>query len=117
MPKMLNDQLDIFIGLNNEVYYGCFTAMQTLKWCPEQYDVYFLGTKIGYMRLRSGLFETHYLQCDGELSDDNEDIIYECSDLKYGGGNEFENNHIRFYHMRKGFEALANFLLIKSGYR
>lgn len=34
---------------------------------PEQYDAFIDGKKIGYLRLRHGLFTVQYLSAEGEL--------------------------------------------------
>ena len=33
--------------------------------CPEQYDVFFEGKQIGYLRLRHGIFRADYPDCGG----------------------------------------------------
>ena len=43
--------------------------VQTCGACPEQYDVFVHGEKLGYMRLRHGYFHAEY----------KNDIVYEAS--------------------------------------
>lgn len=40
-------------------YKGC-RIRQTCGACPEQYDVFYKGEKIGYLRLRHGYFRAEY---------------------------------------------------------
>lgn len=43
------------------------TLEQTCGACPEQYDAYFNGERVGYLRLRHGYFAVKYLNPSGEL--------------------------------------------------
>lgn len=43
---------------------GC-DLIETCGACPEQYDVYLDGAKIGYLRLRGGYFRADYLHSGG----------------------------------------------------
>ena len=35
--------------------------------CPEQYEVYYYGRQVGYLRLRGGFFSIEYPDCGGKL--------------------------------------------------
>lgn len=41
--------------------------VETCGACPEQYDAYFCGEKVGYLRLRHGHFTVRYPDSQGEL--------------------------------------------------
>ena len=41
--------------------------VQTCSCCPEQYDVFYDGEQVGYMRLRHGTFRVECPGCGGEL--------------------------------------------------
>jgi hypothetical protein len=40
--------------------------IQTCGACPEQYDAYINGEKVGYLRLRHGVFTVDYPDCGGK---------------------------------------------------
>jgi len=40
---------------------------QTSFACPEQYDAFYKGKQVGYLRLRHGYFSVEYPDCMGEL--------------------------------------------------
>lgn len=42
------------------------TFVKTCWACPEQYDAFFEGKKVGYLRLRHGTFRVDYPDCGGE---------------------------------------------------
>lgn len=44
---------------------GC-DLVQTSTACPEQYDVFLGDERVGYLRLRHGVFRADYPDCGGE---------------------------------------------------
>ena len=40
--------------------------VKTCGACPEQYDAYFNGDQVGYLRLRHGIFRVDYGFCGGD---------------------------------------------------
>jgi len=68
---------------------------QTCFACPEQYDAYLDGKKVGYLRLRHGSFTVTYPDVDGEL-------IYEASPRGDGIFDEDE----RDYYLRFAVDAI-----------
>lgn len=44
---------------------NCY-LQETCCACPEQYDVFLMGKRIGYLRLRNGYFRAHYLNASGK---------------------------------------------------
>ena len=40
--------------------------VETCGACPEQYDAYFNGDQVGYLRLRHGIFRVDYGFCGGD---------------------------------------------------
>lgn len=42
--------------------------VKTCGSCPEQYDAYLDGRKVGYLRLRHGEFLVYHPDCDGVLA-------------------------------------------------
>ena len=60
--------------------------------CPEQYDAFLLGAKIGYLRLRHGYFRAEYLGAN----------VYEASPI---GDGIFEDTE-RAKHLKKAKKAI-----------
>ncbi len=65
---------------------------QTCGACPEQYDVYFEGDNIGYLRLRHGYFRAEY----------KDKVVY---DAITNGDGCFESDE-REYHLKKARKAI-----------
>lgn len=60
--------------------YEKIELIQTCGACPEQYDAYFEGNEVGYLRLRHGYFRAEYL---GEVVYDANTIgdgIFDCDE-------------------------------------
>jgi hypothetical protein len=66
--------------------------------CPEQYDVYFDDTRIGYLKLRYGVFTAKYPNACGE-------VVYRCTFLydEYKGAFTREE---RAYSIPRAVETL-----------
>ena len=47
----------------NPETYGVIELVRTCYACPEQYDAYLGGKKVGYLRLRHGEFRVDYPDC------------------------------------------------------
>ena len=65
---------------------------QTCGACPEQYDAYFEGKNIGYLRLRHGYFRAEY----------NDKIVYEAYP---NGDGAFDHNERKRY-LKKAKKAI-----------
>lgn len=65
---------------------GCKLVMTCFA-CPEQYDVYYNDTQIGYLRLRHGTFTADYPDCGGEQ-------VYTAHPV---GDGIFEDNEREYY--------------------
>lgn len=65
---------------------------QTCIACPEQYDAFFEGEKVGYLRLRHGYFYAEYGTA----------IVYEAEPF---GDGMFEDSE-RKYHLKKARKAI-----------
>ena len=74
-----------------------FHLEQTCMACPEQYDVYFEGKLVGYLRLRHGHFRAEYF--DGN---DYTDIVY--SDYPRGDGIFYDNE--RDFYLKNACKAI-----------
>ena len=70
---------------------------QTCGACPEQYDVYFNGKIIGFLRLRHGYFRAEY----------KDRIVYEASTI--GDGSFYENE--RDEHLENAKDAIYEAML------
>jgi hypothetical protein len=70
----------------------------TCEACPEQYDAFYLGKKIGYLRLRHGIFTVDYPFC-------GEKIIFTA--YPEGDGMFFDEEE-RSYYLGKAKIALMN---------
>lgn len=64
------------------------TFTQTCRWCPEQYDAYYNGKQVGYLRLRSGLFTV-----DCPDAGDTEVYSLEFDDNRDDFGSQKERAH------------------------
>lgn len=69
----------------------------TCSACPEQYDAFYNGVKVGYLRLRHGHFTVEYPDCGGEL-------IYSAYPNSDG---RFEYDE-RAYYMKEARKAIRN---------
>lgn len=67
--------------------------------CPEQYDAYFNGKNIGYLRLRHGLFTVH---------DSSGDCVYHATPK---GDGCFWNDEERSFYLLKAKKALLDGLM------
>lgn len=56
--------LDEFFGIPSEV--DDIQLEMTCSACPEQYDAYYKGKMVGYLRLRHGSFRVDFPTCGGE---------------------------------------------------
>ncbi|MGU3286434.1 hypothetical protein [Methylobacterium mesophilicum] len=72
---------------------------QTCWMCPEQYDAYLDGKKVGYLRLRHGQFRVDVPDCGGET-------IYEAAPE---GDGAFEDGE-RDYYLRFAVDAIQKWL-------
>ena len=62
------------------------TLDQTCGACPEQYDAYYNGKQVGYLRLRHGYFRVDCPDCGGETifeADPNGDGCFEDDEREY----------------------------------
>lgn len=57
--------------------YKQISLVQTCSACPEQYDAFYNDKKVGYLRLRHGVFTVEYPECGGKLI---------CIDHPFGDG-------------------------------
>lgn len=72
------------------------TLVETCYACPEQYDAFFNGKQVGYLRLRHGQFTVDYQVCGG-------DTIYDAS--PHGDG-RFDDDE-RDYYLDIAKEAIC----------
>lgn len=68
---------------------------QTCGACPEQYDAFYNGEKVGYLRLRHGHFTVNYPYSGGEL-------IYNA----YPNGDGMFHWDERDYYLKKARKAI-----------
>lgn len=78
-----------------------FILELTCAACPEQYDVYLKDKKVGYLRLRHGVFRCDYPDCGDET-------IYKAYP-KGDGMFEYEERHM---YLQGALAALTNKLNI-----
>jgi hypothetical protein len=71
--------------------------------CPEQYDAYYDGIKVGYFRVRSGNFTVEHPDVGGKM-------LFEAKIQGYGCFNDDE----RWGFMQKGLAAIERHLGIKA---
>lgn len=77
--------------------------VETCGACPEQYDAFYKGVKVGYLHLRHGYF---CVQCGGE-------VVY--SEYTIGDG-IFEHEAEREYHLRCACHAIKQWIRdVKKG--
>jgi len=74
--------------------------VKTCEACPEQYEAFYNGKKVGYLRLRHGEFRVDYPDCGGK-------IIYEA---RPNGDGSFEDDEREFY-LEQAKEAIKDKLL------
>lgn len=67
--------------------YEQIELVQTCSACPEQYDAFFEGNKVGYVRLRHGHFTVQY-------PDERGEVVYEANPK---GDGIFESNERPVY--------------------
>lgn len=72
--------------------------VQTCQCYPEQYDAFYGSRKVGYLRLRNGVFRVHWLDVGGET-------LYIDSDL--AGDGEFTEDE------RDGSLSTARWVIAK----
>jgi len=77
-----------------------FELDRTCTACPEQYDVYHAGKRVGYFRLRHGCF-TAELVSDSD-PDDFGDLVYSASP---NGDGVFQDDE-RVHHLNAACRAL-----------
>lgn len=78
---------------------GKIQLVQTSVACPEQYDAYLSGEKVGYLRLRHGYFSV-------ECPDACETIVYEATPIGDGAFEEGE----RDYYLRFAVDAILKWV-------
>lgn len=83
--------------INSLIVEGCRLEM-TCAACPEQYDVYFEGSQLGYLRLRHGIFTAEYPDCGGY-------IVYDASPE----GDGVFMQHERFKYLKAAVKALVKY--------
>lgn len=81
--------------------------VQTCGACPEQYDVFHNGEKVGYMRLRNGTFRVECPDCDGEL-------VYLSESYRTGAGS-FRDEYERKVNLDWAKRAIAGWILNMEG--
>lgn len=54
------------IEFNHAISTDDIELVLTCGACPEQYDAFYQGKQVGYLRLRNGHFTVDYLKCNGE---------------------------------------------------
>jgi hypothetical protein len=79
---------------------GC-DLIKTCSDFPEQYDVYANRTKIGYLRLRHGVFEAEYPDCGGR-------VVYTSTPKGYGAFDDDER-------LSQLGEAIQSLLMAHAG--
>jgi hypothetical protein len=94
------------VGVGYSVDASSITLVQTCSACPEQYDAFFEGKQVGYLRLRHGEFRVDAPDCDGET-------IY-WSDEPEGDG-DFASWEREGY-LEEAKEAIAKWLTKNPGY-
>ena len=72
----------------------------TCEGCPEQYDAFLDGKKVGYLRLRHGYFRVDYPDCGMET-------IYEA----YPKGDGIFDDSERDFYLSKAKDAIVRKLL------
>lgn len=72
---------------------------QTCEACPEQYDAYIDGDRVGYLRLRWGYFSVECPWVNGEQ-------VYEA-DIGGGYTGSFESNEQRAEQLRAACAAIS----------
>jgi len=72
-------------------------VVRTSSACPEQYEVYWGKNRIGYLRLRHGIFRAEYPDCGG-------DVVYVAHPR--GDGEFFDDE--RDYYLRFALKALLD---------
>lgn len=75
---------------------GC-TLIKTCKAFPEQYDVFYKGEQVGYIRLRHGYMSVEYPDVDGKL-------VYE-KEFRFEKG-EFDSTIERYSYLIKAVLAI-----------
>lgn len=75
--------------------------VMTCAACPEQYDAFYKGKQVGYLRLRHGCFSVDYPNC-GAISN----TIYYSEDMK--GDGMFEDDE------REHFLTEAKIAIVKK---
>ena len=80
-----------------------FILEKTCSACPEQYDVYLDGTRVGYLRLRHGVFTCKYPDSSGE-------IIY----IGYPKGDGIFDDDERDTYIRQALIHIMDYLDIKD---
>lgn len=74
---------------------------QTCGACPEQYDIFKKGERVGYFRLRHGWLS---VECPGI----NGTVVYETSD--FGGDGCFADQAAREKHLHKAEKKIKKWL-------
>ena len=78
---------------------------QTCSTCPEQYEAFFEGKKVGFLRLRHGVFQVFGIK-DGAIGD----LIFVSLP---NGDNQFDDDE-RESHLNKAKEEIIISLRIKN---
>ena len=77
--------------------YEDIELIKTCSACPEQYDAFLYGKKVGYLRLRHGHFTVEYPDCRGLL-------VYEAHPI---GSGIFEDDE-RERYLKQAKKAIFN---------
>jgi hypothetical protein len=80
-----------------DIYINGYLLKLTCTACPEQYDVYKNGKKVGYLRLRHGGFTAEYPDCGGKL------VYSGCP----AGDGCFREDEREFY-LKEAIKAIGN---------
>lgn len=75
----------------------------TCSSCPEQYDVFHEGKRVGYMRLRNGTFRVECPECGGEL-------VFISESFENGAGS-FRDEDERNMNLSWAKRAIAGWML------
>jgi hypothetical protein len=100
LNEMLIEHNDRF-GEHDPLDASRFTLSRTCDWAPEQYDVYLEGLRVGYYRLRAGVFTAQAYDHSGP-----EVYQFAWEGDRYKGGFDSETE-------RKEIMALANQALVE----
>lgn len=81
--------------LNETIRIKGYDLKLTCGACPEQYDVFLDGSKVGYLRLRHGRFRADVPDCGGETVHSS-----------YPNGDGIFDEDERDYHLNAAIDAI-----------